>query len=101
MSTEKYAPANIDAECRRELLCIPPPGPFDANCSALNWVSRLYNRKKGLIYQSVFILSERVNDFKAGESTRGQCGFYTARKKGKDKGGEATDQDSSRSQVQN
>ena len=81
MSEEKYEPANIDAESRIKLLCITPPGPFDANCSLLKEVTRCYNKKQKLTYASAFIPSNRVKDFKTGERARGRCGFYVARRK--------------------
>ena len=69
-------PANLPPEKRRSLLCIPPPGEFDANCSSLQWVKRVYDKKSKLTYDSVFVPYSRVDDFLAGECNRGGCLFY-------------------------
>ena len=68
--------ANLPPEKRRSLLCIPPPGEFDANCSSLQWVKRVYDKKSKLTYDSVFVPYSRVDDFLAGECYRGGCLFY-------------------------
>lgn len=85
----KSEPANIDAATRRDLLCIPPRGIFDANCEALQWVKRVYNSRKNLCYDSVFTPADRFEDFRAGENARGQCLFY--KKKGLHKKDKASD----------
>lgn len=98
MSDDKIYPANIDAETRKDQLCIPPPGRFDATCSLLKWVSRIYNKRRNSIYRSVYIPTARVGDFKAGEAERGQCSFYTPRTKEPKNSAKDPDQEESAAQ---
>ena len=80
MTDSKPQAANISAEERRKLLCIPPRGIFDINCKQLKLVRRVYNKKDNLCYDSTFIPADRFQDFKAGEQARGQCLFYSKKK---------------------
>ena len=56
-------------------------------------MKRVYNERKNLCYNSVFIPADRFKDFKAGEIARGKCLFY--KKKGLHKKEKASDAEQS------
>lgn len=67
---QEVHPANITEEERRSLLCNPPPGPFDFDCSHLRWTLRRSGKDKEP-YHSAFIPADRYKDWEAGENSRG------------------------------
>ena len=73
MSNDSVQSAFIEAAERRQLLCDPPPGSFDKDSPALNWVRRVYASTH---YKSVFVSTDRYPDFLAGEGLRAGCALY-------------------------
>lgn len=61
-------------------VCHPPPGPFDFDSPALNWVPGTYGKTT---FKQVYILSERFSDFLRGERERGRSDFYIKTSQGK------------------
>ena len=78
MGEEFVQSSNVPPLMRRTLLSHPPKGPFHYNSPCLKWVKRRYNKT---IYESVFIPTDRLEDFHKGEEQRGHCTFYVKKTK--------------------
>lgn len=75
----------LEASERVKALSDPPAGPFDKNCTALDWKHRNCGGKQ---YLSTFIPTNTFKDFCNGEEGRASCSFYvqkTGQKKKEDK----------------